>query len=160
MEASEYPKPPKPRFKHCDYLRNFIVPERLEERVKLAARALKYHEFDAIAFRGMSGALISVPLALKMCKTMIMVRKPGDDSHSTFLVEGDTQARKYVIVDDFVATGDTVRTIKREVVKFSPDSECIGVLPVNEIETEEFKKNKYGINNLYPLWNNWKSKYD
>ena len=145
----------KTRFKHCDYLRNFIVPERLRERVILARCALKYHDFEAIAFRGMSGALISIPLALKMGKTMIMVRKEEDDCHSDYPVEGDTQAKRYVIVDDFVASGDTVKAIKKAIAKFAPDSECIGVLETNDISKEYIRKYKYGPNNLYPLWNSW-----
>ena len=150
------PESPKPRFKHCDYLRNFIVPNRLQERIKLAHRALKYHDFEAIAFRGMSGALVSIPLALEMNKTLIMVRKPNTDTHSSYPVEGDTKAKRYVIVDDFVASRATAKAVKESVSKFAPDSECIGVLEVSHIETHFFEKYKYGRKNLYPLWNSWK----
>ena len=153
---SKYPESPKSRFRHCDYLRNFIVPYKLQERIKLAHRALKYHDFEAIAFRGMSGALVSIPLALKMGKTLIMVRKPDEDTHSSYPVEGDTQAKRYVIVDDFVASGDTVKAVKRAVLKFAPDSECIGVLEVNNIESHIFEQFKYGKKHLYALWNSWK----
>jgi len=70
----------------------------------------KYGEFDAIAFRGMSGAMVAPILAHLLGKTLIMVRK-GENCHSCHGVEGDAGADSYIIVDDFLSTGDTIEQI-------------------------------------------------
>src|ERR1017187_8038151 len=93
-----------PSYKHGGYLSNLIEMDKLEETLKKAALILRHYKFDAIAFRGMSGALIAPALALKLDKTLLMVRKPkvqGDPNgaHSSEMVEGDVAARTYVIVD-------------------------------------------------------------
>jgi adenine/guanine phosphoribosyltransferase-like PRPP-binding protein len=98
----------------------------LKETLRIAAKTLRKYEFDAIAFTGMSGALLAPTLALRLEKNLLMVRKPGD-SHSGMRVEGDKAALRYVIVDDFMASGRTVRTILKEVADFAWNAQCIGV---------------------------------
>ena len=101
-----------------------------------AKRFLKTMEFDAIAFRGMSGCLFAAVLAYELRKPMIMVRKRvkrGDggyttDSHSSMFVEGDQSARTYIIVDDFIASGATVREIHKEIKEVMPEARCIGIM--------------------------------
>jgi hypothetical protein len=67
-------------------------------------------EFDSIAFRGMSGALIAPIVAFKMKKDLILVRKK-ESSHSNHAVEGNKATRRYIIIDDFVGGGTTLDTI-------------------------------------------------
>jgi orotate phosphoribosyltransferase-like protein len=69
-------------------------------------------EFDAIAFSGMSGATIAPIVAFQMDKGLLMVRHPDKvGSHSSTLVEGDYHAKRYIIIDDFIATGATIDRI-------------------------------------------------
>jgi hypoxanthine phosphoribosyltransferase len=68
-------------------------------------------KFDTIAFRGMSGCLVAPTLAYVLNKYMIMIRKDNEKSHSSFKVEGNVNARRVLIVDDFVSTGETVQII-------------------------------------------------
>ena len=68
-------------------------------------------EFDTIAVRGMSGALIGPTLAYVLDKHLLVIRKDGENTHSSYKVEGNVNARKVLIVDDFVSTGDTVQHI-------------------------------------------------
>lgn len=107
-------------------------------------RILKHFDFDAIAFRGLSGALIVPTIAMMMDKTLLVVRK-GELSHSSRMVEGDYNARRYVIVDDLVASGQTVKTILQEIHNVIPDAHCIGMIeymyinsssdPMTEVQT-------------------------
>ena len=53
-------------------------------------------ECDAIAFRGMSGALVGPMVALELGKEFIMVRKRNANSHSSYMVEGNTR-----LIDNF-----------------------------------------------------------
>ena len=96
--------------------------------IKRAVEVLSGDEFDAIAFRGMSGALLATPVALAMKKTLILVRHLDDPSHSEEMVEGDCTARTYVILDDFIASGDTVRAIKEAVADWAPQAKYLGTL--------------------------------
>jgi len=68
--------------------------------------------FDTIVFRGMSGGLVAPTVAMMLGKELLLVRKPKD-SHSTHILQGNYNVHRYIIIDDFVATSNTVRTIIR-----------------------------------------------
>ena len=99
-----------------------------------ALKALKTFEFDALACRGVSGLIAAPILAMKLRKNLLIVRKADEGSHHTRcygagrLVQGDKAAKRYIIVDDFVSTGETAKTIVAEVAQFAPQAECLGVL--------------------------------
>lgn len=109
------------------HLSRFIKPAEAKVIVKNCIKFLKKIEFDAIAFRGLSGALIAPSIAMEMGKELIAVRKTKGD-HSSNMVEGDRNARTYVIVDDFIGSGNTVLKMLDEIAKYAPGAECIGVL--------------------------------
>jgi adenine/guanine phosphoribosyltransferase-like PRPP-binding protein len=67
-------------------------------------------KFDTIAFRGMSGALVVPEVAAKINKPMLMIRK-SDGHHSSWSVEGNTNLKSYIIIDDLIASGATVKNI-------------------------------------------------
>lgn len=82
---------------------------------------------DAIAVRGTSG--VSVAFGLRMLSDIqtIVVKKEGENSHgSSVTAVGDDFAdvARYLIVDDFVATGATVHAIRQRMGR----AECVGVL--------------------------------
>lgn len=116
-----------------DYLGRFFDPQgtRMKKHIIAACLALKDLDFDAIAFRGISGALTAPILAYKLHKTLIAVRKPTEDNHSGMLVEGDKGARRYIVVDEIVASGNTVCTIVEKVRQFAPEAQFIGCWVMN-----------------------------
>jgi hypoxanthine phosphoribosyltransferase len=114
-----------------------------------AAKLLKGMKFDAIAFRGMSGCLFAAPLSLRLRKPLLMVRKPcacPSSTHTKMKVEGDINAQTYIIVDDFIGTGRTVREIistLQQWAEFDDRSlKCIGVLTAFRI-SRTFKECTY-----------------
>lgn len=117
----------------AEHIRQFIHTDQLRERVDIAVQVLRDYDFDTIAFRGISGALIAPPVALRMNKQMIVVRKPEDSTHSLLKVEGNKAARKYVILDDFSCSGATRRAIVEAVTTFAPDACFLGLLGVRDI---------------------------
>ena len=123
------------------YLECALMKHKLKANVKKAARDLKKQGFDfeSIAFRGMSGAVLASPIALALDKTLILVRK-GENTHSRYAVEGDLSGQKYIIVDDFIVTGETVRTIIKEIFKACPRCRCIGILELGD--TRQVKNSK------------------
>lgn len=104
-----------------DYLSRILNPVRLRSTIEEAAdilSALRRHiPFDALAFRGNSGAGIAFPLSAIMCLPLIMVRK--GNSHSRYKVEGALNAASYIIVDDLIHSGNTIDVIVREIRRHS-----------------------------------------
>jgi adenine/guanine phosphoribosyltransferase-like PRPP-binding protein len=84
--------------------------------VKLLEKFRKKNYFDAIAFTGSSGAALAFPLSYLMKLPLIHVRK-GDGNHFGQPIEGTISSKNYIIVDDFIASGYTVRKIVKTIKK-------------------------------------------
>lgn len=85
-------------------------------------------EYDAIAFRGMSGALIAPIMAALEGKNLLMVRKDTEGSHADEMVEGELDPQRYIIVDDFIHSGRTMRLTRYEVEELTADNVLVGVI--------------------------------
>lgn len=83
----------------------------LGEAVDRTEKALREiaDKFDFIAVRGCSGMLVGAPVALRLGKPIVVVRKPGENSHqwASSVVNEKHAHGRYVFVDDFIATGNT-----------------------------------------------------
>lgn len=87
-----------------DPIKNAIIVETMANDIKNSGI-----EFDFIAFRGSSGALIGAPISLALKKRLVNIRKEDAPAHSgtvTGLATG-----RYIIVDDFICTGSTIEFI-------------------------------------------------
>ena len=113
----------------------------------LRKRIKKGDDFDAIAVRGLSGTLIAPVLALKLKKTLLVVRK-GEDCHSSQTVEGDYGARSYVIVDDFVSSGRTVRAITEELAAAIPAAVCVGFQGYSAADATDYTRGWRSVEDL------------
>ena len=110
----------------CGYLRSALHGASLTEIVsdligKIEAEKL---DFDAIAVRGTSGLLVGTMIAAMMNKSLVVVKKPNDGTHSGYEVEGASvafeehgKALRYIIVDDLVSSGSTVQAIVNGVMQ-------------------------------------------
>ena len=96
-------------------------PAKLRERMKDAIpvfKRLRYRlKFDAVAFTGSSGCCIAFVLAYETKIPLLYVRKPGEKSHGGTLETNvrNTAIKKYLIVDDFIDTGDTIRKMVKRI---------------------------------------------
>jgi hypothetical protein len=106
-------KPFEPEYDAASWLEPLVVPAERSELIKKSAATLatyqQEHKFDAIAVRGYSGISIGSILSFLLDVPCIMVRKTH--SHDHRMAFGLANARNYIIVDDFVASGETVRAI-------------------------------------------------
>lgn len=96
----------------CGYLAA-LFDGRFKESVDTAIKTLtpKADQFDAIACTGLSGTLIAPIIAYHLSKPLIVVRKSNKESpHSGRLVEG-ADCVKYLILDDVISSGTTIRNI-------------------------------------------------
>ena len=82
-------------------------------------------EYDGIACCGASGMLVVPQIAELLKKNIILVRKQID-GYSDFLVEG-ANCPRYIILDDLVCSGGTVKHIIKNIKEELPIAKCIGV---------------------------------
>lgn len=134
------------------HLKEFINPREAKRIVEMSVRYLRQLEasgkveFTTIAFRGLSGALIAPMIAMEMDKSLLAVRKVKRTGHGSNPVEGDYNAGKYIIVDDFISTGETCREIMQEIEEcysmksLNGGALCVGVLQAYFFVHPEFKE--------------------
>lgn len=106
--------------------------------VRHVVPAAKMMGAEAIAVRGTSGLSVAFGMRMLTNFPIIVCRKDGETSHScnpiSVLWEDPDQysyamLRKYVILDDMVSSGSTVRGIARDL----KDAECVGVFTYQEL---------------------------
>jgi len=83
---------------------------------------------EAIAVRGKSGVAVAHALALLIDIDIAVIRKPGENSHGS-LHEGwgmvrNTEHFNYLIIDDFISTGETAQQIIGSMVPHT----CVGMV--------------------------------
>jgi|SRR5579859_32331 len=120
----------------ASYLRPVFFVKSFKATVDRAVNALKLFDaqtpFDTIAFCGMSGASLAYPLSYLMGKNLICVRKTEKiENHSWRESEGVVDCKSYVIVDDCVDSGDTLRKIEKGVKShckgYSEEPKLVGI---------------------------------
>jgi orotate phosphoribosyltransferase len=108
-------------------------------RPKIIARVIKAlrplaDKFDTITFKGLSGALVAPVVADALKKQLVAVRSEHVKTHG-YSVE---RARKiepgrYVVIDDFVASGDTLLYIHKKMEEeFKGSAKPVGTLLYHE----------------------------
>jgi orotate phosphoribosyltransferase len=114
-----------------------LHPNTLVKTAKRIANLLKKAEekgeikFDSLACRGVSGIVITPLVSVILGKPFTIVRKEKEQRHSPSLVEGYIQAdQRYVILDDFMSSGETVRRIISALSKsyLGATPECAGIV--------------------------------
>lgn len=84
------------------------------------------NQFDSIACCGVSGLMVVPQIAELLDKHIVIIRKQGERCYSDFPMEGVTPFR-YVIIDDLVCSGSTIKHIKNTIYEDCPKAACVGV---------------------------------
>jgi adenine/guanine phosphoribosyltransferase-like PRPP-binding protein len=123
-----------------DYIEELLDPEHLDRIVREIITRLEREniEFDSIAFRGMSGALVSPSVATCLKKNLIIVRK-GETTHAVDRVNYHRikAPKRFIIIDDFVSSGDTLREILKKVFDKFENSVCVCIILYNSSHNRE-----------------------
>lgn len=89
---------------------------------------------DTVVVQGTSGVSVGFAALMLHDFPLVMVRKPDENSHGS-PVEGPQyhKVKRYIILDDFVDSGETVRRIAAKLNLLADNSgvarpECVGVL--------------------------------
>lgn len=126
--AQEPPKQSHVELRCASWLRSMVDPAERRKVVELTrVRLCDLPAFDAIAFTGLSGSVIAGAVALAMDKYLYCVRKSKENRHSDYVVEGPSTGLRYIILDDFISTGSTIRRIVEMVQAHTDNSaKCVG----------------------------------
>ena len=81
--------------------------------------------FDSIACCGVSGLMVVPQIAEILNKNIVVIRK-GEKCYSEFRTEGAAPFQ-YIILDDLIYSGSTVKHIKRVIKDEYSRSHCVGV---------------------------------
>lgn len=101
----------------------------VDKATKIISKFRKRMPFEAIAFTGSSGAALAYPLSYKLKIPLIHIRKSIRDNHYGSKLEGLNDCASYIIVDDFINSGRTIKKIISEINKGNAykKSECVGI---------------------------------
>jgi len=104
----------------------------LPQVVEGTCRDLEGTAFEAIAFRGISGAMVAPAVAYKLGKQLMCIRKTSDQAHTTYIAEGPLTESRYVIIDDQISSGATVLAIRDAIQsELNPAHKCVGIYLYN-----------------------------
>jgi orotate phosphoribosyltransferase len=111
----------------ADYLDEIYHQPQFAKLITRMTRKLKKYDadYDAIAFSGQSGSAVAYPLSLTLKKPLICVRK--GKSHSSYRMEGAHDVERYIIVDDLIDSGTTMRRIMRQIKASDKPAKCVRI---------------------------------
>lgn len=88
-----------------------LIPRVLKKAQQIRAKT----PFDAIAFTGSSGAAVAYPLSFLLKVPLIHIRKKDGNHYGGGKIEGTISSQRYLIVDDFINTGKTIKRIEQTI---------------------------------------------
>jgi hypothetical protein len=113
---------------HSQYAAQLYDPRTLRETMERATEAARKIRttipFDAIAFRGSSGAALAYPISAALEVPAVYVRKPTEISHGRSIEGPSTEVSRYLIVDDMISSGATVCAVRAAL----HPAECVAIL--------------------------------
>lgn len=83
-------------------------------------------QFDSIACCGVSGLMVVPQIAELLNKNIVLIRKQNEKCYSDFAIEG-VKPFRYIILDDLICSGNTVRHIKRSIEDEHARTQCLGL---------------------------------
>ena len=109
---------------HTSLILNHKVRNKIIIKAVCDLRKIK-DEFDTIACCGVSGLMVVPQIAELLDKHILVVRK-NEKCYSEFRMEGVAPFR-YVVVDDLICSGGTVKRIKNTIKDDFARARCVGV---------------------------------
>lgn len=124
-----------------DYLRCLFVPSLWKLQVAHSVVSIPRRRLkpDVLVGRGVSGVAIVPAIAAGLNLPWVVCRKPSERGHSNLSVEGPRGFSTFLIVDDFIYTGCTVRMIVEDLRAFCPSARCLGVFESQKYQQRDRK---------------------
>lgn len=122
----------------CNYFGDvYYSPQSLIERFDDVRSSFMSNEVDTLVGTGLSGGIIVPMLARAYDMDYMIVRKNGTNTHDSSMLFG-RMGRRYAIVDDFVASGATVKRIQRELFNWVPKYHKYELDGIWEFENDQY----------------------
>jgi adenine/guanine phosphoribosyltransferase-like PRPP-binding protein len=109
----------------CSHTSLLLNHKNRNKIIMKAISDLRDYDFDTIVCCGTSGLLVAPQISEILDKHIVVIRKPSEKRYSNFDIEGVTPYR-YIIIDDLVCSGWTIKLIKNTLYEESPRSLCVG----------------------------------
>ena len=108
--------------------------------------------YDVILVSGASGLLVGPIVSHLLEKPIGIIRKTqdGEPRHSWRVYEGIEYYGKYVIVDDLVDSGETLKRIVDVSESRNPSAKCAGLIMYNQSNCYNDKIDNEIINRIFP----------
>lgn len=110
---------------HTCYVLNHKVRNKIIIKAVCDLRKIS-ETFDSIACCGTSGLMVVPQIAELLNKNILLVRKKNDKCYSDFAIEG-VKPYRYIILDDLICSGNTVRHIQRSIKDEYDRTHCVGL---------------------------------
>lgn len=100
-----------------------FTPEKFQSTVKKLARLIRRirdrQGCDAIVVSGSSGSAFGYPVSFLTGIPVVYIRKANERSHGQVIeaMRAEGAMKSYVILDDFVDTGETIRYMYSQIVE-------------------------------------------
>lgn len=106
---------------HAKYLSGVYVKQLRNILIPMICTQLRKHknQFDSIVASGNSMMGIAPIIATKLDKQLITIRKPHEISHSTVRVEHYQYPHKYIVIDDFISSGQTMNYVINQMSEYT-----------------------------------------
>lgn len=124
--------------------------DKVRQKAKLAAAAISSMaqavNADCVIVHGNSGVSCGFAALMYHNFNLVLLRKDNDNSHGPPL-EGPNGHRieRYLILDDFISSGETVRRVRRKVTELALQRsagmdlpQCVGIVLYGSRRMEEF----------------------
>lgn len=129
---------------YTGYSDTLFNPQRLREAAQLALDKVKRVEHELaepihIAVTGKSGIAMAFAMSMIGDVNIVTIRKTNETSHGS-KIEGFGALGKYIVLDDFVDSGQTVRRVVNELNDFAASRsaghkpECVGFIEYCRID--------------------------
>jgi len=121
----------------CYFSNAFQSPEATVDAICHALSDPKFDRPECLVGTGVSGAVVLMAVSMRTGIPFAIVRKLVDverahmdgGSHSNCLIESTVhKIGRYVIVDDLISSGDTVRNIRNAIDTVYNNTQCVGIV--------------------------------
>ncbi len=111
------------------YYSNAIDSEILDRILKnLTNIRIDYPEIEGFALTGYSGVCLASLIKFQFpSRGVVLVRKPDDSTHACESVEGNTECKKLMFIDDCIETGATFNRVREYLKEIDAEVTHIGL---------------------------------
>ena len=99
---------------HASYLSKVFNRKEQDKAISDIKKLIKEKElvFDGFIVTGISGITMGSILSRILRKDLVIVRKADDGTHSSYKVENYKHGKRYIFLDDLIASGTTYKNVK------------------------------------------------